>query len=90
MLYTFCTERRIGMSQLNVHLTPEFEQVLAEYMRLRGIRTKSDAVRLALQEAVEREKRLHRVPDFTRWLGLGKQSPENPNPRFHSDDDLWS
>jgi Arc/MetJ-type ribon-helix-helix transcriptional regulator len=78
------------MSQINIHLTPEFERTLTEYMRLRGIRTKSDAVRQALQEAVERERRLHRVPDFTRWLGLGKQNPENPNPKFRSDDDLWS
>jgi hypothetical protein len=77
------------MPQLNIHLTPEFEQTLSEYMRLRGLRTKSDAVRLAIQEAVDRERRLRRVPDFTRWLGLGKQVAENPHPKFHSDDELW-
>lgn len=78
------------MSQLNIHLTPDFEKKLSEYMRIRGIRTKSDAVRLAVQEAVEREQHLRKTPDFSRWIGLGRQAAENPNPRFRSDDDLWS
>lgn len=77
------------MSQLNIHLSPEFEQVLAEYMRLRGLRTKSDAIRLAVRESLERELRRHQTPDFSAWVGLGQRSPENPNPRFRSDDDLW-
>ena len=59
-------------------------------MRLRRIRTKSDAVRLAVIEAVEREKRVRRAPDFSTWVGLGRRVPENPNPRFRTDDDLWS
>lgn len=78
------------MPQLNVHLTPEFEEALAEYMRIRRVRTKSDAVRLAVREAVEREHRQRSAPDFSRWLGLARQAPENPTPRFQSDDDLWS
>lgn len=78
------------MSQLNIHLTPEFEQTLSDYMHLRGIKTKSEAVRQAIQEAVDRERRLRRVPDFTRWVGLGNRGIENPTPRFRSDDDLWS
>ena len=45
------------MSQINVHLTAEFEQALAELMRLRQIKTKSDAIRAAVQEALERERR---------------------------------
>lgn len=77
------------MPQINLHLTPEFEEALAELMRLRHIRTKSDAIRLAVQEAVEQEYRRKRTPDFSRWLGLGLGAPENPNPRFHSDEDLW-
>lgn len=77
------------MSQLNIHMTPEFEDALSEYMKLKRVRTKSDAVRLAVQEAVERERRLKIVPDFSRWVGLARSVPENPSPRFHSDDDLW-
>jgi Arc/MetJ-type ribon-helix-helix transcriptional regulator len=78
------------MSQINVHLTTEFEQALAELMRLRQIKTKSDAIRAAVQEALERERRRRETPDFSRWLGLGTKAPENPTPRFRSDDDLWS
>jgi len=76
------------MPQLNIHLTPEFEEALSEYMRLKRVKTKSDAVRLAVQEAVEREKRLRIVPDFSQWIGLALQAPLNPHPRFRSDDDL--
>lgn len=77
------------MSQLNIHLTPDFEQALSEYMKLKRVKTKSDAVRLAVQEAVQRERGLPVVPDFSRWIGLALQVPGNPNPRFRSDDDLW-
>lgn len=78
------------MPQLNLHLTPEFEEALGEFMRLRHVRTKSDAIRLAIQEAVEREHRRSKAPDFSRWLGMALRVPGNPNPRFRSDDDLWS
>jgi hypothetical protein len=77
------------MGQLNVHMTPEFEETLRRYMRLRGIRTKSDAVRLAVVEGVERARREAPAADFTSWLGLGCAAPENPSPRFRNDDDLW-
>lgn len=77
------------MPQLNIHLTPEFQQSLAEYMSLRHLKTKSDAVRQAVREALELERSRRRTADFTTWLGLGNRVPRNPHPRFHSDDDLW-
>ncbi len=27
--------------------------------------------------------------DFSTWIGLAKNVPVNPKPRFKSDDDLW-
>jgi len=78
------------MPQINIHLTAEFENALAEYMQIRRIKTKSDAIRLAVWEGLERERRRRQAPDFSRWLGLAKGAPENPHPRFRSDDDLWS
>ncbi|MEA2561081.1 MAG: hypothetical protein QOH06_2585 [Acidobacteriota bacterium] len=78
------------MPQLIIHLTPELEKALTDYMRLRRVKTKSDAVRLALLEAVDRERRGQPAPRFSQWLGLCRQAPESPNPRFHSDEDLWS
>lgn len=78
------------MPQLNLHLTPEFERNLLEYMRLRHLRTKSEAVRQAIRESLEREHRRRQTPDFTTWVGLANRAPLNPAPRFRSDDDLWS
>ena len=76
------------MPQINIHLTREFEQALAEFMQLRQIKTKSDAIRAALQESLDRARR-HKEAHFSRWVGLGIQAPENPAPRFRSDNDLW-
>jgi len=78
------------MPRINVHLTAEFEQALAELMQLRQIKTKSDAIRAAVQEALERERHRRETPNFSRCLGLGTKAPENPTPRFRSDGDLWS
>ncbi|HYG64161.1 MAG TPA: hypothetical protein VEL74_16415 [Thermoanaerobaculia bacterium] len=77
------------MPQLNLHLTEEFEEALDELMRLRQIRTKSEAVRWAVLSAAERERRRRAPTEFSKWLGLGHREPENPSPRFRSDDDLW-
>jgi Arc/MetJ-type ribon-helix-helix transcriptional regulator len=77
------------MSQVNVHPTSEFERALRELMRLRKIKTKSEAIRAAVQEAADRERRRQATPDFSRWVGLGAKAPQNPAPRFRSDDDLW-
>jgi Arc/MetJ-type ribon-helix-helix transcriptional regulator len=77
------------MPQLNIHLTPSFQNDLAEYMQRRRLRTKSEAVRQAVAEAVERERSRHRPTDFSRWLGLATGVPQNPHPRFPSDDNLW-
>jgi hypothetical protein len=39
------------MAQINLHTTPEFEAELAALMKGRGIKTKSEAIRLAVHEA---------------------------------------
>lgn len=76
------------MAQLNLHLTPEFERTLKRFMRLRGLRNKSEAIRTAVREAAERDR--HAAPaDFRAWLGAGRGAPLNPHPRFVTDDDLW-
>ena len=78
------------MAQLNVHLTSEFEQDLHRFKDLRGLPSKSEAVRVAVREALERELRQPPRVDFREWLGLARQAPLNPNPRFGSHDELWS
>jgi len=77
------------MSQLNIHVTPEFARALQKLMRLRGISSKSEAIRLAVVEAAERQQAGAARTNFTKLLGIGKRAPENPNPRFRSDDELW-
>jgi hypothetical protein len=77
------------MPQLKIQLTPEFQQALDCFMRARRLTSESEAVGLALCEALEREPRGARTSDFRDWIGIGLQAPENPEPRFRSDDDLW-
>lgn len=77
------------MSQLNIHITPAFERVLKRFMEIRKIRTKSEAIRLAVEESLEREVRNATSTDFTSWLGLGSEARENPSPRFPSHESMW-
>lgn len=77
------------MAQINVHVTPEFEQALGRLVRLRGLRSKSEAIRSAVLEALEREIGRTGKVDFRDLLGAANAAPLNPNPRFRSDDELW-
>lgn len=76
------------MSQINLHTTPAFERALAKLMKLRGLRSKSEAIRAAVEEAAQRAARRPSA-DFREWIGLGKTAADGPAPRFSSDDDLW-
>lgn len=77
------------MTQLNIHMTTKFEQNLRTLMKIRHIETKSEAVRIAILEALERATQQPEPADFSVWLGLAKQVPTNTKLRFKSDDDLW-
>ena len=48
----------ICMGQINIILTPQFERDLQTLMKVRGIRTKSDAIRIAVQEIARRGSRI--------------------------------
>jgi hypothetical protein len=77
------------MSQLNIHMTPLFEHTLREFMKVRHISTKAEAVRTAIQEGLDHAACGIKKTDFSSWAGLANQAPENKNPKFSSDDDLW-
>jgi len=77
------------MRQLNLNVTPEFERDLRQFMKKKGIKSKSDAVRQAMREAAARTE-TNSTFDFRALLGLGLKAPLNPKPRFKSEDDLWS
>ena len=78
----------VHVPQLNLHMTPEFEKALARLMRVRGIATKSEAVRVAVIEAAERARRQPRPNAFRELIGAGLRGPRR-KPRFRSEDDLW-
>lgn len=77
------------MGQFNMHVTPDFDQALAELMRRRRVATKSEAIRMAVLETVARLRGERSRVDFREWIGAGLAVPCNPHPRFRSDDDLW-
>lgn len=78
------------MSQLNIHLTPTFEKDLKQFMKLRHIQTKSEAIRVAIKEGIQLSLLQVKPANFSHWLGLATQVPTNKNTKFSSDEDLWS
>lgn len=77
------------MAQINIHVKPDFERDLERFMSLRGLATKSEAIRLAVREGLERARAAPPRESFTGWAGAGLAVSPNPEPRFRSDDDLW-
>ena len=77
------------MSQINFHTTPEFNTALGDYMRIRGLKTKSEAIRQAVFDALEAATTGSGSCDFGSWLALAADAVRNPAPRFISHDDLW-
>lgn len=77
------------MKQLSLNVTPEFERDLKLFMKRKGIKRKADAIRAAVREIVDREAQRSNC-DFHDLLGIGLKAPLNPNPRFKTEDELWS
>jgi len=76
------------MKQMNLTVTPEFERDLRTYMKRKGLKTKSDAVRMAVSEVARRWKAPE--TDFRSWLGAALKAPLHKKPQFTSEDELWS
>lgn len=81
----FCTF--LYMPQINIHTTPEFEQALERLMSARHIRHKSEAIRLAVEEAAVRCRSQPGL--LSRLRGLAKGPSPNPNPRFRGHAEVW-
>lgn len=77
------------MTQLNLHVTPSFENDLSQLMRVKHIKTKAEAIRMAVKESLEHSICSIETIDFSKWAGIAQQAPVNEKPRFRSDDDLW-
>ena len=76
------------MSQLNIHMTPAFVRTLKRLMRTRGIKTKSEAIRMAVQEALQRPAE-HPPVDWTELIGIANKFPDAPRDQWLSEDELW-
>lgn len=77
------------MNPLNVPMNEALEHDLRQFMRMRDIKTESEAVRIAIKEGLESAYKKKKPFDFGKLLGKANAFPQNPNPRFKSDDDLW-
>jgi Arc/MetJ-type ribon-helix-helix transcriptional regulator len=77
------------MRQININVTPEFERDLRRLIRLRKYKTQSEAIRSAVHEAAKEQSKTQHPP-LRDLLGAALKAPLNPNPRFKSEDDLWS
>jgi hypothetical protein len=76
------------MGQLNIHMSPGFEQKLKRYMQVRQIKTKSDAVRTAVDEALQLAKKAPTV-NLRDLYGAGKKLRQRPRKSWLKDNDLW-
>jgi Arc/MetJ-type ribon-helix-helix transcriptional regulator len=76
------------MKRLSLRVTPEFERDLKRFMKRRGFKRKSDAIRLAVHEAAERSARPK--IDFRALIGIAAKDPPDPNAKFLTEDDLWA
>ena len=63
------------MAQINLHTTPDFEADLEALMRARGIRTKSEAIRVAVKEAAPKREAKRPRGDLTSLIGLIDRLP---------------
>jgi metal-responsive CopG/Arc/MetJ family transcriptional regulator len=80
------------MSQINLQVTNDFIKSLKFYMRKRGIKTKSQAIRQAIQDAVERISKAEEddgTVGLEDLLGIGVGNNLNHSPHFKNDSELW-
>ena len=68
------------MAQINFHTTPEVDSALDRLMRRRGLRTKSEAIRLVICEAAGLEENVP-AKDFANLVGLFNRLPNKPAPK---------
>lgn len=75
------------MSQLNINMTPEFEELLRQYMEMNKIPRKSEAIRHAIAKGVK--SRHEKAYDFREWITLAKKLPKVKPHHPDDEDQLW-
>ncbi len=79
----------VKMSQININQTPEFESDLTRLMKLRKLRSKSEAIRLAVKESLERALEQSPAVSYSDWIGIACGG-QNREPRFKNHSDVWT
>lgn len=76
------------MPQINLNVTPEFAEDLERLVRLRGLSNRSQAIRIAVKEAVERALAATPAGGIASLRGIAVQGSRCSR-RFADDDELW-
>jgi hypothetical protein len=76
------------MGQFNLNISEAFEKDIATYMKFKNIKFKSQAIREAISECLEKYRN-PQLADFKSWLGAGNKAKRNPKPRFKNRGQLW-
>lgn len=77
------------MKQLNCYINTVDEESIAHLQKHLGLKSRAEAVRQALRIAAQ-VTRNKRPGDYSHFLGRYAARPENPKPKFATEDDLWS
>ena len=77
------------MKQINIHINKDFLNDLQKVMKLKGIKTKSAAIRYSIREAVKHLSAAEPKTPYREWLGMGLKAQVNEQLRFESDDSIW-
>ena len=77
------------MSQINLQTSKEFLKDLKRFMELKGISTKSEAIRVAVREMVLRLEGQNKKTGLRGWLGMGLKATPRSHRKFPSEDSLW-
>lgn len=76
------------MSQININITREFAKDLEELMKFAGIKSKSDAIRLAVHDMLNKVKSKRKSKNFRSLLGMGLKAPVRTKGLL-DEDSLW-
>ena len=76
------------MPQINLNVTPQFAEDLERLVRLRGLPNRSQAIRVAVREAVERALAEAPAGGIASLQGIAVQGARRRR-RFTDDDGLW-
>lgn len=77
------------MKQINLQTSKELERDIGDYMKLKGIAHKSEAIRQAVKESVERLRQARIATDFYSWIGLALSPAPPSRPSQKDEDELW-